>query len=956
LEYLKNEDNGKLCLILLELNMPKMNGIEFIDEVPWGTHLCQFYQSKEDLIEILVPYFKQGLENNEFCMWVTSEPLGVEDAKTALKEKVKNLDDYIRKGQIEILDYKQWYTVTGRFEADKVLEGWVEKEKQAIEKGFDGLRLTGNTFWLKKKDWQSFADYEAAVNSVIGKHRMLAICSYSLDRCQAGEVIDIVNNHQFALIRKEGKWTTLESFERKRVQVKLQQHIKHLDCLYGLSKLAVRPQISLDQIFHETVGLIRGAYRYPDITCVRITFNGIQYKTDNFQKTEHSQWGDILVRGEKAGSIEVYCLQERQENGEGSFLKEEGALLGAVCEKLGRIAELKQATDKLRLFRTLIDQSNDCIFILEPKWGRFLDVNDRACESLGYSRKELLEMSIKDIEEFPEGLSWQQQIEELKLKGEIIIQGRHKCKDGTRFFAETSLKLVKEEKEDYIIAVARDITERKKAEDKIKLFSDAIACAFDGFILSDTKGNITYANESAFRVFGYTPEEFLKLNITKLDVDPMVAKKVMQELVAKGKWSGEVTNIKKNKEIFPSLLSAFIIKDDKGNQRGAMGIIRDITERKQMEEKLQASEHKYKTLLENLPQRIFYKDKSSVYVSCNENYAHDLKIKPEAIAGKTDYDFYPEDLAEKYRADDRKIMESGKSEDIEEKYVRDGQETVVYTVKTPVKNEQGNVIGILGIFWDIMERKRAEEKEKKLLEEIESTNRELKDFAYIVSHDLKAPLRGVKTIAGWLSADYADKFDENGKQQLNLLISRVDRMNNLINGVLEYSRVGRIREKQEPVDLNKLLAEIIDMIAPPENISITVENELPTIECEPTRIMQVFQNLLSNSVKFMDKPQGQVKVGCMEEDGFWKFSVADNGPGIEERHFEKIFQIFQTLAPQDKVESTGIGLTVAKKIVELYGGKIWVESKVGEGSTFFFTLPKQKVGVKDAQLQTNIAY
>jgi signal transduction histidine kinase len=105
----------------------------------------------------------------------------------------------------------------------------------------------------------------------------------------------------------------------------------------------------------------------------------------------------------------------------------------------------------------------------------------------------------------------------------------------------------------------------------------------------------------------------------------------------------------------------------------------------------------------------------------------------------------------------------------------------------------------------------------------------------------------------------------------------------------------------------------------------------------------------------MDKPQGQVKVGCVEEDGFWKFSVADNGPGIEERHFEKIFQIFQTLAPQDRIESTGIGLTVAKKIVELYGGKIWVESKVGEGSTFFFTLPKQKVGVKDAKLQANIA-
>jgi signal transduction histidine kinase len=117
----------------------------------------------------------------------------------------------------------------------------------------------------------------------------------------------------------------------------------------------------------------------------------------------------------------------------------------------------------------------------------------------------------------------------------------------------------------------------------------------------------------------------------------------------------------------------------------------------------------------------------------------------------------------------------------------------------------------------------------------------------------------------------------------------------------------------------------------------------------------VFQYLLGNAVKYMDKPQGQIKVGCVENDGFWRFRVADNGPGIEEKHFERIFQMFQTLAPRDKVESAGVGLTVAKKIVELYGGRIWVESKLGEGSTFLFTLPKQESRVRDAKLESNIA-
>ncbi|MFH1371776.1 MAG: ATP-binding protein [Planctomycetota bacterium] len=241
---------------------------------------------------------------------------------------------------------------------------------------------------------------------------------------------------------------------------------------------------------------------------------------------------------------------------------------------------------------------------------------------------------------------------------------------------------------------------------------------------------------------------------------------------------------------------------------------------------------------------------------------------------------------------------------------------------------------------EISEREKAELKQTKLLKELKSANQELKDFAYIASHDLKAPLRAIKTLADWISTDYADKIDKDGQEQLNLLRQRVDRMHNLIDGILQYSRVGRVREENIEVPLDKLLPEIIDILAPPENIKITVETELPTIKCEETRITQIIQNLLSNAIKYMDKPDGTIKVGCSEEGEFWKFSVADNGPGIEKQHWERIFKIFQTLAPRDEFESTGIGLTVVKKIVEMYGGRIWLESEVGKGTTFFFTFPK----------------
>ncbi len=241
----------------------------------------------------------------------------------------------------------------------------------------------------------------------------------------------------------------------------------------------------------------------------------------------------------------------------------------------------------------------------------------------------------------------------------------------------------------------------------------------------------------------------------------------------------------------------------------------------------------------------------------------------------------------------------------------------------------------------IMENKNITgEREARLTEQLETLRQEFKDFVYIISHDLKAPLRAISALTDWIATDYADEFDDEGKEQLKLLTARVKRMQNLMDGVLQYSRIGRVEEQPVSIDLNQLLPQIIETLAPPANIHITVENRLPVIVSQPTRIQQVFQNLLSNAVRFLNKPEGFIKVACAEENGFWKFSVSDNGPGIEQQHFERIFKIFQTLQAKDQLETTGVGLTIAKKIVEVFGGKIWPTSELGKGSTFFFTLPK----------------
>ena len=224
-------------------------------------------------------------------------------------------------------------------------------------------------------------------------------------------------------------------------------------------------------------------------------------------------------------------------------------------------------------------------------------------------------------------------------------------------------------------------------------------------------------------------------------------------------------------------------------------------------------------------------------------------------------------------------------------------------------------------------------------QELMKVNRELSDFAHVVSHDLKAPLRGIGSLSNWLQQDYAAKLGPEGAEQLQLIGGRVARLSGLIDGILSYSRAGRTPRSQTVVSLDVLVQGTLEILAPPAHIAVTVATALPQIRMDPTKAQQLFQNLLSNAVKYMNKPSGRVTVSCVAADRFWHFSIADNGPGIEEKYFERIFQLFQTLAPRDEVESTGVGLAVVKKIVETEGGRIWIESVFGHGATFHFTLP-----------------
>jgi PAS domain S-box-containing protein len=384
-------------------------------------------------------------------------------------------------------------------------------------------------------------------------------------------------------------------------------------------------------------------------------------------------------------------------------------------------------------------------------------------------------------------------------------------------------------------------------------------------------------------------------------------------------------------------------------------LTQEIDVRKKVEEQLRKAEENYRIQFEGALDAIFVADaETGILTDCNPAATRLVGREKSELIGKPLRILHPQKNIDKgFGKIFREHIEKGQGQTLEDQIITKTGQIRDVAIKASLIEVRGKKL-LQGIFRDITENKKAQAVQNQLLEQLASANQELKDFAYVVSHDLKAPLRGIKTIADWIATDYADKLDSDGKEQLSLLSNRVDRMHNLIDGILQYSRIGRTEEEKVEINLNELVTEIIDMLVPPANITITVENVLPTITSERTRMTQLFQNLLSNAVKYMDKPKGQIKVGCVEEDDFWKFNVTDNGPGIEEKHFEKIFKIFQTLVPRDEFESTGIGLTVVKKIVELYKGKIWVESKVGEGTTFFFTLPKHNIGAeKNEELQAS---
>ncbi|MHB1186989.1 sensor histidine kinase [Thiobacillus sp.] len=470
--------------------------------------------------------------------------------------------------------------------------------------------------------------------------------------------------------------------------------------------------------------------------------------------------------------------------------------------------------------------------------------------------------------------------------------------------------------------------------------------AADVMLVTDSTGRIVLVNTPAEALFGYTRDELLALSVESLIPPRFRATHVTQRQDytahpgSRVMGSGvELYGLRKDGSEFAADVSLSPLEGGY-----VLATVHDITRRKRAEEALTEQSARLAAIVETAVDAIITIDERGTIDSFNPAAERLFGYARDEVLGKNISHLMPAPYREAHDGYLEHYLATG-----EKRIIGLGREVVAqrkdgttFPIELSVSEMQvGNRRMFTGLVHDITQRKQAEERQALLIRELESANEELKNFAYVVSHDLKAPLRAIGSLADWISTDQSAKLDDDGKEHLRLLIQRTRRMDSLIDGILQYSRVGRVREAVVEADVNEIVKEALAMLAPPQHIHVEVAPDLPTVRAERTRILQVFQNLLSNAIKYLDKPEGLIRVDCVGHDQEWEFSVSDNGPGIETRHFKRIFQLFQTLAPKDRVESTGVGLSLVKKIVEMYGGRVWIESQPGAGSTFFFTLPRR---------------
>ncbi|MGE0333038.1 MAG: PAS domain S-box protein [Ramlibacter sp.] len=631
------------------------------------------------------------------------------------------------------------------------------------------------------------------------------------------------------------------------------------------------------------------------------------------------------------------------------------------------ISERKAAQARIERFAAVLNLGADAVMLVDRASMRIIDVNEAACRMHGYSRDEMLALAphLSRDGTTLEQLSadYDEAIRQSPAVVHIELNGRRA--DGSTFIAEVQRQALRQAVDgSWVIAITvRDITARKAAEADLQRLKAVVDVAPDGmYIIDPNTQEYVALNHAAGQLYGLTRDEVLKMGMVNFmrwlgSFDNAFTPETVRE---RHLWlidhypqihtSERLVRLPGRADFVTETLRQAVRVD---GQWLILVVVRDITQRKRAEDEIKKRVAELELLREAYDaavDAILIADPETLgYYDVNQAAVNLLGVsREELLARGVEASYYstsgePFD-AERFRRGSRYVISRAPQAVIEVRTVNPlglgGRDTVIEFSRRGV-NVQGRWV-VVTLMRDITAQRRAEEEIRQRVAELTRSNQELEQFAYVTSHDLSEPLRMVASYTQLLSRRYADKFDDDGREFIKYAVDGAQRMKQLIDDLLMYSRAGRSRAPMRLMRLDRALDDALANLANAvERNGATIERgPLPELVCEKAGLTQVFQNLVGNAIKFRGEAAPVVRIAATQDEQFWTISVADNGIGIAPEYFQRIFIIFQRLHSRSKYEGTGIGLSICKKIVERHGGQITVASEPGQGTTFSFTLSK----------------
>jgi PAS domain S-box-containing protein len=614
-------------------------------------------------------------------------------------------------------------------------------------------------------------------------------------------------------------------------------------------------------------------------------------------------------------------------------------------------------------YRELLEAAPDAMVVTNER-GKIVLLNAQAEKQFGYHRGELIGQEVTNI--IPEGFAERLFADGIRTTEEALAQQidtgielSARRRDGSEFPIEIMLSPLRSDEGIFVTAAIRNISARKAAEEHLARaeakYRGLLEAAPDAMVVVNERGEIVLLNVQAEKQFGYPRDELIGQKVTNIIPEGFAERlsadgiRTADEALAQQIDTGiELSARRRDGSEFPIEIMLSPLRSDEGIFVTAA--IRNISARKAAEERLARAEAKYRGLLEAAPDAMVVVNERGEIVLLNVQAEKQFGYPRDELIGQKVTNIIPKGFAERLIADGARTADEALAQQIGmgielSARRKDGSDFPIEIMLSPLRSAEG--VLVTAAIRDISLRKEARDL-RRHVEALERSNKDLEDFAHIASHDLKEPLRGIANHARFLLEDYRERLPQEGVNRLLRLGYLSRRMEELINDLLYFSRLGHQELAIQSTDLNAVIGDInamSEMTLRERNATIVIPRELPRMLCDKTRITEVFRNLIINAIKYNDNAIKRVEIGYCDEarrnDGVERnvFYVKDNGIGIDVEFHEEIFRIFKRLNDEDEdKKGTGIGLTLVRKIVERHGGRIWLKSAPAEGATFYFTI------------------